>query len=306
MDDLTNKNKLKEGEWYSLKIVKHIEFEEEWYFVLETPFKTRITMLSEPYKSYSFKIGEEIQCKVDKVSCSGKIYLEPEHPFYKVDNTYSFEFMESKTIESLYGDTLDVLYFKDKLNNSIEIPSWKSFLAPEKYINLKVLRIKKAQLIAFPEDSPFITLYDDKQKLSLTFIEKFKNQTGDIVYLVVDQLGGLNIIPAKYFSLIEIPQNFKLNAIAVKHPTNNFFYIEPEHPKYKKGNTYPFVVKDIKVNRNTLNDNNIPEISLILKDDIFEEYKMVSFIENPPKLGDTMLLITLGIRKGVLQLQMSK
>ncbi len=306
MDNFANQHKLIEGEWYSLKILKLIEFENEWFYLLETPFKTRITIPAEPYKNYSFTIGEEIRCKVDKVSCSGKIYLEPEHPFYKAGFIYSFEFAKIIEVDSLYGGKITISYYKDKLNNLIEIPIWIPPKNIENPIDLKILRIKKAQIIAFPTQSPYITEYSDNQELELTFFEKFINQYGEIEYIVFDQYGGWNIIPAKYFSTIEIPKNSKLNAIAVKHPTNSYFYIQPEHPIYKNGNAYPFVVTDVKINTNTLNSNNIPEIVVSLKDNIYSNYKLVSFIENPPKIGETILLITLGIRKGVLHLHLPK
>lgn len=306
MDNYAGQHKLIEGEWYNFKIIKQIEFENEGYFILETPFKSRITIPSEPYKNYCFKIGEEVLCKVDKISCSGKIYFEPEHPYYKVDNAYSFEYVDFKEIKSLYGGSLFVVYFKDKLNNLIEIPAWKTISEMEPYQYLKVIRIKKAHVTAYPVDSPYISKYENNQKLKLTFVEKFQNQYGEIEYLAHDQFHFWCIIPAKYFNSIEIPKNSFLNAIAVKHPTNNYFYIEPEHPLYQRNGLYPFVVKEVQINHNILNDIGLPELNITVKDSIFDNYKLVAFNENPPKVGEKIMLITLGIRKGILHLQFPK
>lgn len=306
MDNFANQHKLEEGELYTFRILKHLNFEGEQFYILETPLKNRITIPAEPYKKYQLKIGEELRCKVDKISCSGKMYLEPEHPFYKVGETYWFDIVEIKTIKSLYSGFIKMIYCKDKLDNLIEIPVTSEFDETQTQIELSVLRIKKAHVTAYPNQSPFNILYKNQEELQLRFFQKYINQFDEAMYLTEDQKGGWHIIPAKYFPAIDIEQYAVINAVAVKHKTIDYFYIEPEHPIYKTGKIYPFVVIDVDVNSSNIDENNIKEVNITLKDSIFEGYHLRGFFKNCPQRGDEVLLITLGIRKGVLRLEFPK
>ena len=84
MDNIAAHHNLIEGNWYEFIILKKINFADEEYYILETPNKSKITIPTKPYLNYNFKVNDTIVCKVDKISCSGKIYFEPKHPFYEI------------------------------------------------------------------------------------------------------------------------------------------------------------------------------------------------------------------------------
>lgn len=84
--------KFTEGEWVHFSIVKslHIPGDDE-YFVLESKAGNRLLIPTQYYSDYNLLPGSVVKCRVDKINCSGRIFLEPEHPFYKPGKEYTFK-----------------------------------------------------------------------------------------------------------------------------------------------------------------------------------------------------------------------
>jgi len=81
-----------EGEWHCFKVLKQIRIPgEDMYYLLESPLGNRLLLTAKYYSSYGIVAGAIIKCIVDKINCSGKIYLEPAHPYYKVGDRYIFQ-----------------------------------------------------------------------------------------------------------------------------------------------------------------------------------------------------------------------
>jgi hypothetical protein len=81
-----------EGEWHYFEVQKLMQITgEEKYYLLESAQGNRMLMMAEYYDSYGILPGTSIQCIVDKINCSGKMYLEPAHPYYKAGESYLFK-----------------------------------------------------------------------------------------------------------------------------------------------------------------------------------------------------------------------
>lgn len=84
--------KFSEGEWHQFRVQKMIEIPgEEVYYVLESKAGNRLLMPTKFYQTYNINPGDMILCHVDKINCSGKIYLEPEHPIFQIGQRYDFK-----------------------------------------------------------------------------------------------------------------------------------------------------------------------------------------------------------------------
>lgn len=146
---------LLEGETFLFNVLalKRIELDsEQSFFVLEGPNGGKFLLPSHPYSGYGINVGGKIACKIDKISCSGKIYLEPENPFYKVGNTYSFEVVKVETCSLQNGERAEVAIVLDKLGNTIHVCVSKSIIS-HKSITCLVKGIKKGQLyLEFGDD----------------------------------------------------------------------------------------------------------------------------------------------------------
>jgi hypothetical protein len=114
---------LEEGQWYCFKVLNYIQLQDElWYYILQDINGLKHFMRADCYKDYDFKIGTEIKCKIDCINCTGRIYLEPEHPFYKEGKIYEFVLNpescktenESLIVLDIFGNSLKVGNYKNK------------------------------------------------------------------------------------------------------------------------------------------------------------------------------------------------
>lgn len=141
---------IKVGAKYKFEIIDEIDFfSEDKYYVLSDPYKRKHLLKSDLYKKYNFNKGEFINCNVDKINCQGRVYIEPEHPIYKVGKYYNFRFIRKDKIRNKRGDLKNVLVFKDELGNEAysfvyDVDFFNDFSETE--INAKVVMIKKARV----------------------------------------------------------------------------------------------------------------------------------------------------------------
>ena len=86
---------LTEGNWFPFRVHNLLQLQDnEWYYILEDINGLRHFISAEYYKKYGFKPGDEISCKIDKINCTGRMFLEPRHPHYNEGETYSFELVK--------------------------------------------------------------------------------------------------------------------------------------------------------------------------------------------------------------------
>ncbi len=92
-----NKRNFIVGKIYPFLYIKKIELDEE-FFVFEDFYGERYLLSSYYYKNYNFKPKQEVLCRILRIDCSGKVSIEPEHPYYKTGKVYDFKFKEHTTI----------------------------------------------------------------------------------------------------------------------------------------------------------------------------------------------------------------
>jgi len=137
---------LSEGEWFPFKIHNLVQLQDDaWYFVLQDINGMKHFMATENYKSYGFVVGDLIQCKIDKVNCTGRVFLEPKHPVYKEGEIYYFDFIS-------YSDSGNesLLLVRENSGNIIEVPvngTKKVDINDEKRVRCSVKSITKGRLI---------------------------------------------------------------------------------------------------------------------------------------------------------------
>jgi len=67
-------------------------------------------LLTNFYQNYGIKPGNLLHCRIDKINCSGRVFLEPEHPFYQVGKQYVFKVFEKFSKADQKGRMIE--YFK--------------------------------------------------------------------------------------------------------------------------------------------------------------------------------------------------
>lgn len=109
--------KFEEGSSFRFKIHNLLQLQDNnWYYVLVDLNGLKHFLPEKHYKHYNFLIGSEITCVIEKINCTGRIYLEPEHPHYQSGKEYSF------TVQSSDLDNqVPKLFVNDIFENCIEI-----------------------------------------------------------------------------------------------------------------------------------------------------------------------------------------
>jgi len=137
---------LSEGSWFPFRIHNLVQLQDdEWYYILVDVNNLKHFMPAEYYAGYGFRIGEEISCKIDRINCTGRIYLEPENPYYNEGELYLFDVVP----ESVQDDK-QILIVTEILGNRIEVPLYDINIlkkVQENKVSLKVTSIKKGMLI---------------------------------------------------------------------------------------------------------------------------------------------------------------
>lgn len=120
----SSENVLKEGDIHKFNLIKQVKLEDNNdYFVLEDQFGIRHFIESWHYGNYNLEIGAEVFCLIAKVNCTGRIYLEPFHPYYKIGEVYSFNKVElvessttSLTVTDIFGNEITINATSDQIN----------------------------------------------------------------------------------------------------------------------------------------------------------------------------------------------
>lgn len=138
----TSHIKLEEGKTYKFSYIKNVMLDDaKDYMVLEDIYGIRHFVEKSPYTSYKLAEGSDIVCKVDKINCTSRIFLEPLHPVYQAGNKYSFEVIETINMS-------DKLLIKvlDCFNNTVTVEcdlNGSNHESVQSKIYAKVIGIKK-------------------------------------------------------------------------------------------------------------------------------------------------------------------
>jgi len=148
----TGNIRLLEGKWFPFKIHNLVQLQDdEWYYILRDINGLKHFLPAEYYDSYGLKPGDEINCKIDRINCTGRIYLEPEHPFYKEGKIYNFDVISSPDF-----DQEKILLVREISGKTIEVgvpDNLNIYLNTKKMVQCLVKAIKKGK--------PLLEISDD-------------------------------------------------------------------------------------------------------------------------------------------------
>jgi len=109
---------LSEGKWFPFRIHNLVQLQDDaWYFVLQDINGLKHFMPAEYYESHGFKTGDEINCKIDRINCTGRIFLEPKHPYYNEGEIYSFDLISYQK-----KDSETIVIVREITGKEIEVP----------------------------------------------------------------------------------------------------------------------------------------------------------------------------------------
>jgi hypothetical protein len=218
-----------------LGIVEGVDGEE--FFKLADPNGVKHLLNTQWYKDYNLKKGETVICHIDKINCNGRIFIEPEHPFYKLDNIYNFTI--SGFTKQNEGESAIV---QDALGNEILIP--KEDLSDEisvgEVVKYKVISIKKGKPFIIPANLPeadykgFIP--EGKYDFKVIRIKRYSDKYQ--FFVIKDEKGREFLLRKKFYEKYGISIGNSISCTFKNIKTG--YNLEPEHPYYKIGRIYEF------------------------------------------------------------------
>ena len=233
-----------EHEWYEFTIQKEIVFpDESVMLVLHDPYDYKHLLNKAFYNNYGFYVGQTINCRIDKINCSGRIFLEPEHPFYKEGNTYNFKVIGNKTIVNSLKKSEHIIEVIDKFSNVICVPTTNPDYKGER-VNCVVENIKKGKLSLFPKaEKHEVTGLIEGDNYEMIISDIITASDSEEYYILKDKKNNEFPLKKKYYKNYQLSLGSKIKCKLVKIRSLWDYVFEPEHPHYNIGETYNFKVE---------------------------------------------------------------
>jgi hypothetical protein len=232
---------LKEKQSYDFKVVRVITLPDDTRsWVLTHTGADRYMLPYELYTDYGIAEGMIIRCRVDKINCTGRIFLEPEHPYYREGEHYSFTLLGESRFEDEAGNRMQQLELAGHhgdYHHHIKPESAHHFAAGDK-IEVQILSIRKGSLQ--------LTLVHSDDQTTM--------QPGELYPFVITEEAeaGYWTIQGPYGIKARLQMCHYLDhGLSVGSSFTGYFQrwqergmplIEPEHPVYRPGRVYLFDV----------------------------------------------------------------
>jgi len=241
--------RLREGKVYPFRITGTIELPDgSKYFILSDPNLVKHLLSQKYYENYYFEPGQLIDCRVDKINCNGKIYIEPLHPFYRLGKKYDFPFVRFSMHRPKNGTTESFAVFEDIFGNEVKIP-WdtnycglsgsQTDLKAGDTMKLTVVRIKMGQI--YVSDTDFdgdFKSFKSGEEYPFT-ITGYRNYPGKQGYFILQsEKGSQYKLRNKFYEKYGLSIGRSILCRVIREGKDTF--LEPKHPFYQIGSEYNF------------------------------------------------------------------
>lgn len=270
---------LKEDHKYDFKVIRLVNLPDNSKFWLLTHSgKDRYLFPLKYYHDYNIQEGCVISCLVDKINCTGKIYLEPEHPFYQAGIVYTFRFIKDFNIVDAAGNIIKSVLLAGKAGDEHIMycyPFEFSFTLNDP-VKVLVNRIRKGKLhLSFCSPDIFIPFVEGG-RYDFAVTAETKTSIGDC-YIIENDNGIKSFLEKEFYRDHGLKRGQTFSGLFRKWQPDSYPLIEPEHPYYKIDSIYDFPV--CKVERSSQQET--PGMYIYVVKDIFEnEIKVFSGIKD--------------------------
>ncbi len=289
---------MKEGTWHDFVIMNIIMVPGEGeHLVLLSGNQSRFLLPATPYQQYGFEKDMRIRCRIDKINCNGKVYLEPAHPLYRQGQSYDFEFIRQETRYDQAGNPIPGWIFPDSLGNEIFTPVRPGSVPPDpgNPVTCEVSRIKNARLSLTHAWSAVTTAVEPSLSYPFKVICSGKDRNDKSGWILEGPDSMRAFIDGESFGAYGIRTGIILKCRIIKWHPQRGWIIEPEHPFYREGMLYSFKIKEIKPLEIDQN------MCIVMVEDMFQQ--LISFpleIKNAslPENGTDQIFRVVSMRKG--------
>jgi len=220
------------GDVLNVLLKKQIEISEtECFWVAETTHGERFLIDSLQYTNYGFSVGQRINVTVDKINCSGKVFVEPDHPVYKRGQFYTFK------VDSIISKTENEysLLVEDVFGNKIPIQYHVENGSPDPIeIELLIIGLRKAKPVLLDPVLKDKTPFTENEIFSFNVLDKVLVEN-EAFFQLEDEYGRIHLLPAKYYEKYPITIGKPLDCYIVRIGQNAELSLEPVHPLFHLG-----------------------------------------------------------------------
>ncbi len=245
--------------------------DDEEFLILNSKFGSRHLLKYEPYKNYGLKKNTEVNCRIDKISCSGKMYLEPEHKDYKEGSIYSFRI--SAYEEMLNSDEKAERFLQLEDANKQVVYVNIGDHNPRDFtdkVRCRVDRIKKGKIyLSLAETTPIQSKLETGKYYEFLITDVQTMAEDEEYFVLLDEFDEVHYLRRKYFDDYGFITGDSIRCLVLNKPQLFRHYLEPEHPFYKIGEIYPFFVAGTELHTDEFNHE---IIKLIVRDGREKEY----------------------------------
>jgi len=233
-----------EGQEYDFTVNSRVQLppDDDFFLILISPFQTRHLLAEKNYLHYNLYPGQKIRCRIDKINCAGKIFLEPQHPVYKENNVYDFPVKGIEDIINSEGKHEKMLVVEDCWHNEIYINASEIDTTATTSVLCHVDRIKKSKLYLSPVRNLSIV---EEKKIGEEYIFKVirvVTLAEDEEYFELHDLSGnIHYLRKKYFDDYGFNEGDLIKCRLTAQPAMFRHYLEPVHPEYQPGHVYEFI-----------------------------------------------------------------
>jgi len=267
---------LTEGETYLFKVLSKMELgHNETYFVLSDPLGYKMLMPAGFYNHYGFLPGQEIMCRVDKINCNGRMFLEPLNPWYTEGKVFDFKVVCSGRRKNIAG--INEYYYRlmDVSGQTWQVrrPLANGFDDFPDKVNCFIERIKKGKLyLGLHGVDPSPGLLKQGQTYEFVILsEKVNPDDGFAYYIVEDPNGNRHFLRKKYFINYRFKKGLTFTGRIDGTFGDGLLFIEPKHPAYEIGGEYVFEVNRLE---EYIFSDGIRQKNIVFKDCFDEDIKV--------------------------------
>ncbi len=223
---------LKTGDKFKITFQKKIEISDtEEYWVANNLSGDKFLIDAIAYKNYNFSINSQVNATVDHINCSGKIFLEPEHPVYQNGQKYQFKIIEvlRKNIETTEMVVADVF------NNSILVDvNSENINKNASEVLLTVARVRKAIPVLFDSTLKMVNLYRENKIYRFHVDGSFSNDNIDF-FVLSGKAESTHLLEKAHYQHYAISEGQTIKCQVVRIAQNGKLSLEPLHPSLREG-----------------------------------------------------------------------
>ncbi len=230
-----------EGDEHSFQVLKLADISEEGaFYVLRHESTRRLLLPYETYKNYKIEIGTSIICRIDRVNCTGNVFLEPKHPVYVEGLNYSFPVVS-------HNDSF--IRVTDCFSNEVkvEIPEGIDVKYNLCEIDLKVIKVKKGKpILSFTDDKRSRFDYLINKSLVFLVTAVIKNNFDEEVYVLKSNTLPKAELKVRHYHNYGFTIGKEVEAKVLGINEDGLLKVEPKNPFYNIGELYDFTISSFE------------------------------------------------------------